>query len=126
MGLWRNYIGFDALAIDHQMQIRMVSQWEPRTWSGSLQQAAPDRIDDWSAGQHRRACWLRRQPPAGVGVLKQPAVAVITVALSRGAVGDQHVVRQQFDMVERHLPRMIVQRMLRWFTRNSTGISTPS
>ena len=51
---------------------------------------------------------FRRLVPAGVGVPEQPAVAVIAIALGRRAVGDQHVMRIQFQMKYRYFLRSVV------------------
>ena len=70
----------------------------------AIQQPPPDRIHDRPAGQHRRTGRLRRQVPAALAILEQPAIAVVAVALGRRAVRQQHVVRRKFDVVDASLP----------------------
>ena len=72
-------------------------------WPREVQEPAPDRVDDRASGQHRRAGGLWRLRPAAVGVLEQPAIAVVAVALAGAPLASKHVVRLQLDVVQRDL-----------------------
>ena len=57
--------------------------------------------------------------PAAIGVLEQPAVAVIAIALGRRAIGQQHIMRCQLDMVDLTSCARSSHTMERWLTRYS-------
>jgi hypothetical protein len=78
------------------------------SWTATIQKAAPHRIDDGSTGQYRCTGFLGRLIPAAVGIGEQPAIAVVTIALGRRAVGKQDIMLHQFDMIQLHLPCMII------------------
>ena len=85
------------------MQIGLACHWQARTRTGPLKQLHPHCIRDGPAGQNRRAGCFRWQRPANIGVVEQPAVAIVAVALGR-----QHVTWRQLDMIDLHFLRPVV------------------
>ena len=71
----------------------------------ALQQSSPQRVHHRAAMQHRRLRRLRGVLLEFVDIPEQPAIAVVAVALGRGAVGQQHVMAGEFNVV---LPRRAV------------------
>ena len=100
--------GRQPVAVHQQVQVWIFGQRQARARARALQQAAPDRIHLPAPGQHRRTRFLRRQIPAAVRVPEQPSVAIIAIALRGRAIGQQHVVAGEFQVIERDLLRQVV------------------
>ena len=88
-----------------------------------LQQPAPSGIHQRPARQHRRHGFCGRQVPPTVGILEKPTITVVAVALGRGTVGHQHVVRLPVPRGRARPPARGRPSMIeRSVSRNSTGI----
>ncbi len=98
----------DPHPIDHEAKIRIIGQRQPRPRPAAVEQPPPYRIHCRPARHHRRTGRLRRLVPACVGVLKQPAVAVVAVTLGRCAIGQQHIMRFQLNVVDQYCLRPVV------------------